>query len=691
MPQSEIINKLREFEKQLTDSIQVRRYDFSDESSKHGLKKIIDREFAERIRSYREIDRRGDVPYRNDWSDPVLARRKQAVLSTAIEADGLFGKDHPDICVADEVARICAPCAALTFDSLNREYYIELAAAIWLLDHLTGHDLYEQAVALFPQAPEQLKTVYLPNLTDATHSDDALRAMIYIIRGRNRGVRGYDESKSFIDEAEAARGTESETQCEPTADRKAFDGIIAMLGDEAVGELKERFVSLTREITADILRELSDNRVKLTQVREQMLGEVRLQLSLYEKAGKAELMPTVPVGDGADIVPDELPQLVGSIGKMNELSAKRDYLESEAERVRRSVMMADRQSDTYKISDPYGICLAFVLLLDENSDRAWEYNLCYSAVSRACRALPWAGSGAVDPDSDRDELEIDYDYLGSLAAERPDWDDDNTNELLYSKSVRSPLVSPEESRMSLAQLTFLVSGLIPPRRNDLLLFTKILLSDTDMSDREAEAWHAYFMLAYAAANREAGYTVEEAAPAAQEDSAAPDSAADDLRELKREIKRLRRLVNQLEHRNKECAEELAVKDSRLSAAVTELSELRTMIRESVSADVEAPVTVSFPYASTRRALIFGGHESWVKAIRPLLDNVRFISASEQPNAGVIMNAEVVWFQTNALGHSSYYKIIDVVRRHDIKVRYFKYASAEKCAEQFALEDMDESL
>ena len=52
-----------------------------------------------------------------------------------------------------------------------------------------------------------------------------------------------------------------------------------------------------------------------------------------------------------------------------------------------------------------------------------------------------------------------------------------------------------------------------------------------------------------------------------------------------------------------------------------------------------------------------------------------------------MNCEVVWLQTNALGHSGYYKVIDIVRRNHIKVCYFSYASAEKCAEQFALEDM----
>ena len=38
--------------------------------------------------------------------------------------------------------------------------------------------------------------------------------------------------------------------------------------------------------------------------------------------------------------------------------------------------------------------------------------------------------------------------------------------------------------------------------------------------------------------------------------------------------------------------------------------------------------------------------------------------------------------------SSYYKVIDAIRRNNIKVYYFGFASAEKCAEQLALEDCE---
>ena len=53
---------------------------------------------------------------------------------------------------------------------------------------------------------------------------------------------------------------------------------------------------------------------------------------------------------------------------------------------------------------------------------------------------------------------------------------------------------------------------------------------------------------------------------------------------------------------------------------------------------------------------------------------------------IIRRADVVWIQTNCIGHKSYYNIIDLARRYDRKVRYFKYASASKCAEQIVEEE-----
>ena len=61
-------------------------------------------------------------------------------------------------------------------------------------------------------------------------------------------------------------------------------------------------------------------------------------------------------------------------------------------------------------------------------------------------------------------------------------------------------------------------------------------------------------------------------------------------------------------------------------------------------------------------------------------------AAHHHSPEIIRRADVVWIQTNCIGHKSYYNIIDLARKYDRKVRYFKYASASKCAEQIVEEE-----
>ncbi|MBP5231147.1 MAG: hypothetical protein ILO68_05390, partial [Clostridia bacterium] len=140
------------------------------------------------------------------------------------------------------------------------------------------------------------------------------------------------------------------------------------------------------------------------------------------------------------------------------------------------------------------------------------------------------------------------------------------------------------------------------------------------------------------------------------------------------------------------AEKLEQENAELKA---ELNELRTMIRqdsgnEEQSGPDSAPSSppVPLPYAASGRYVVFGGHDSWLKAIRPLLPNVRFINKKMRPDPNLIRNADVVWLQSNAIGHPDYYFITDLVRTAGIPIRYFSFASAEKCAEQLARFDME---
>ena len=584
----------------------------------------------------------------------VLERRKQAILNLFYEAESRFADKYPELCIADELIRFNAPARALSFRQLNKEYYIELAAAILILDCLKETDRFEEARPYFPSTREELNSVYLPMLSDSVHSDDELRSMLCLIRYRNRGKKGYDGRIAFCDEADT--GLTKADLSEDTQDRKNFDAVMSLIDKEAVKEAQNVLIEHIWDFFDSLLHIVSKRKSD--------------PIDTADEAKNAETAVD-PLYCSMTLLPDAVRGAL-SDERVTELFA---------------------EAAIPKISDPYEICFAYLSLLDENSDYAWLHNLCCVIVAFACRALPWADSMVVDPDGDAGELRVDYDYLRSIIEKHPDWDADADNENLYEMNIPSPLLSEKRAPTSIAKLAFLSSGLIPPRTNEAVSFTKALLAETDYSPETRRMIYSYIVLAYSVNHKGSDFETPDDDRIAEELSQEKEISKDkdaEIKKLRAEIKHLKNLLNHSEHQKKDISSELAESRRRLETANSELAELRSMIRESCDTGESSPTTVSLPYTVTERTVIVGGHESWVKAIKPLLNNARFISSSEQPNPGVILNAEVVWIQSNAMGHSSFYKIIDIIRKHDIKVRYFKYASAEKCAEQLALEDLASS-
>ena len=121
----------------------------------------------------------------------------------------------------------------------------------------------------------------------------------------------------------------------------------------------------------------------------------------------------------------------------------------------------------------------------------------------------------------------------------------------------------------------------------------------------------------------------------------------------------------------------------------ELHDLRELIfhqQEGSFEDAAPSNQIVFPYTSGNRIVVFGGHESWSREIKPKFPNVRFVDREVVPNSNLIRNSDVIWIQTNALCHLHFYKIVDESKKYNIPIRYFSYASPIKCAEQLVLED-----
>ena len=142
-----------------------------------------------------------------------------------------------------------------------------------------------------------------------------------------------------------------------------------------------------------------------------------------------------------------------------------------------------------------------------------------------------------------------------------------------------------------------------------------------------------------------------------------------------------------DYRGDKLKEKLEKSEAAVGEMTQELADLREIVfnQQSGTEEKAAEVKITFPYHTTRRILAFGGHDSWLREIKFKVPDVRFMG-EDISSPEIIRRADVVWIQTNCIGHKSYYNIIDLARRYDRKVRYFKYASASKCAEQIVEEE-----
>lgn len=629
------------------NSIDIKkRFDFSAPNTLQVIKEMIDQAFS-------DAEKHTGLSEEGAHEDYSFSRRKAAILQLVKEADERFGEKYPDLNPAIELIRLSAPIHTLTFNKLNRVYDIELSAAIWILDYLKANDLFDQAVEHFPASREEINSVYLPILSDAVHSDDELRSMIYLIRNRNRGGQGFDEKHPLTDPS-VFNQTGAEVSELP--DRKHFNAVFSLIEKSEVKAAQELYIANIRELFDSILSVISKCKQKTTDNSKESQDKQKDLESLYSHI---LLLSAYKRGELTDDT--GLGELLSGI-------------------------------EMPSVNNPYEMCFAFLSLLEAGSNYVWLYNLSYDILEVSCQLLPWANANVVDPDDDLDELSIDYAYMQSLVEKMPDWSDNRTNDILYQKCIPSPLVGSQRDTVSISQLVFLSSGLIPPRQGRSISYTKLLLNESSFSKEQQNWLYEYVSLAYSVNHKGADFTTPDEDEVVQELSKDKEDIQDKENEIKRlrsEIKHLKNIINRSQHEKKDLSVELREVNRRLEASRNELSELRSLIRESIDKEEETPVLVSFPYTVQKRTVIIGGHQSWTNAIKPLIKNARFIAASEQPNTSLILNAETVWIQTNAISHSSFYKIIDVIRRNNIKVCYFKYSSAEKCAEQIALDDSAE--
>jgi len=370
-----------------------------------------------------------------------------------------------------------------------------------------------------------------------------------------------------------------------------------------------------------------------------------------------------------------------------------------------------KKFNCFCVKNPYETLFAFLYLMDSGSDLPWLYNQTVFLLMRTVEQLPWAFASLRkrdwdnEPDDDEQECEtsesieetFDENDDVSDIPEPIDWIDEESK--LYSREYTDACLwcEPDEAdpnhfiKMNIAQIIFENSDLVAPRNVSFDFDTAPLLEKSGFECKEAKVLERYFTLARSQQYRDIEDRImRQVAVEAETDEEETDvqdetnkTVEEDVSSYKKEIIKLKDELHSLHQNRNEFrkkAEELAAENDELKQELSELRELLHSSKEPVSENT-AIDKIEYPYTLNHRFVVYGGHPSWLREIKKLLNNIRFVDGTVLPNSSLMLNSDAVWIQSNAIGHAFYYKILDVTRTHSIPLEYFTYASAEKCAEQ----------
>ena len=96
--------------------------------------------------------------------------------------------------------------------------------------------------------------------------------------------------------------------------------------------------------------------------------------------------------------------------------------------------------------------------------------------------------------------------------------------------------------------------------------------------------------------------------------------------------------------------------------------------------------VKLPYYTDKKIVIFGGHPHWLRKLAPLLPNIRLYGKDyNYIDTKLISTCSFIWIQPNAISHPCMHMVVNVATKYNIRIGYFKFSSARKCAIQLVEE------
>lgn len=703
----DLTNQIRE---QFLERRNLQCYDFTSSSSVLMFRRRVESDIEKGTKWLRKHLKTEELLAPLERTGQHKKKRADSVMKYAPVAEGMFADQYPTLCISDELSKTNAMPVGIDFETCDKENYVQLAAALWILDELKLSGKLEDAYQFFSEEDVQVKNLEFPQLYDPCYSNEIICRMLMIVKER-------DKRKS--------NGQLS--------GRERFEKIIELLNPAKILFAKKNFEKKQWEYFCLVLDVMVYFREKELEEIEETIPEFELcdscydeLLSLYNEISAQFDRVSLTMQDENSLCDLEIARAISINNRIDEafkdaklhagmVQKRYDWMELLDKRrgitramgtslssifeslpVSKCLKEMEKKICNMTVEDPFETCFVYLYMRFIEDDAVWLYNQAIAVLYAAVPLLPWykarnyrrdwtiTNVDAVDSLSVDDDLDLTEEGDETPIIYTPDpavlYRKDYTDACLWA----DPEIVPknELSKRNLSQLIYEMTGVLLPRKGGLGDDYSKLLHQSRMKKQQCAPYE--MLIRYLTSQRERSLM-----PMEQKNVAATESPdIEQTKKYKEDIKRLNtqlRETHDKKNAERKRANQAECQNERYKA---EIAELRSMLYDRTAfAREEKRVKVDYPYTVKRKITIFGGHEVWLNLIKPLLNGVRYVGPDEKPNMSVLMNTDVIWLQTNVMAHSFYNKVVEVARTHNIPVRYFSYSGAEKCAEQLALDDM----
>lgn len=683
--------------------------DQTDWSNPSALSRYCQRRFEERVREFTGLI---GMRFGKDIDRKRTIRKSETALrniEAAREMTGDCVHEYPGVfSFAKEWLELNAYVSS-GYDEINNREDLSTAAALWILDRLyERHALYSTEQTILPvlTASQYYRLPGNFEAADLMYSSMTVSKVIYALIHRNDDCKVYrqkgDIPRVFIDEA-AVRGKQNQD----VPSRRVFEQLMEAVGQEAIDAAAAHFREKYRQLIRiyfggmdELWKKLNDeiqkhekavdriagHAILLADSKNRILAEPGSLEALYEETGHPE-SPVMGYVERMYRHRDRIAELKERIedcrSSFREFTVITDELAEEIFPESMCALMKD-----FAVEDPYEMAFALLYLADRGDDLIWMYYFGTSLAEMTAAALPWADvHDPFETDELLSEEEKAEDELSALFRQ-----------MKYVDKAEEVWFGGEKE--SLEQLFYRETGYVMPRNLSRYSWVREELEDYGVPRNEQDLLMLALNFAYAADRRyeseEPDFTEDfmtENEPPEEE----PGENADQLKELRvqvRELKKENRALREAAWKEQKKSQKLEeklqeqIKDSEEDRR--ELSGLReTLFLMEKEEEEKEDTSIAIPYRNRNKIVICGGHDTFLKQIRPMLTgDVRYL-ANVRINEDLIRSADAVWLQTNAISHSDYYKIIDLCRKVHIPYYYFTRASARKCAEQIVIQERNQ--